>query len=50
MFLLEEELVNIPRHADAASFAGIVPFDGNACKFVSGHVELYPVVHFENVK
>ncbi len=31
---LDEQVINVPRHADAAAFAWIVPFDGDACKFV----------------
>ncbi len=31
-------------------FARIIPFDGDAREFVTGHVELYPMVLFENIE
>jgi hypothetical protein len=33
-----------------AAFAWIIPFEGDACEFVAGHVELYPMVLFENIE
>ncbi len=42
--------MNVPRHADMAAFAWVIPFDGDACKFIAGHVELYSMVLPENIK
>ena len=33
-----------------AVFAWVIPFDGNAREFIVGHVELYPMVLFKNIK
>jgi hypothetical protein len=33
-----------------AAFARIILFDGDAREFVAGHVELYPMVLFENIE
>jgi hypothetical protein len=32
------------------AFTNIIPCDGDAGKFISGHVELYPMVLLEKVK
>ncbi len=50
MFEFDEEVVDVPRHADAAASASVVPFDGNAGKFVTCHVELHPMTFLEEVK
>jgi hypothetical protein len=47
MFELEEQIVNVPGHAEAAAFARIIPLDGNAGKFVSGHVTLHTMEFFK---
>jgi hypothetical protein len=50
VFELEEQVVDVSGHADAAAFARIIPFDGDTCKFVAGHVELNFVVLLENIE
>ncbi len=50
MFELDEEVVDVPRHADVAASASVVPFDVNAEKFVTCHVELHPMKFLEEVK
>ncbi len=47
MFEFEEQIVNVPRHAEVAAFARIIPLDGNAGKFVSGHVTLHTMEFFK---
>jgi hypothetical protein len=49
MFELEEQIVNVPGHAEAAAFARIIPLDGNAGKFVSGHVTLHTMEFFKEL-
>ena len=44
---LERQVVDIPGLAEATPFASIIPFDGDASKFVSSHIELYPMVSLE---
>ena len=41
MFELDEQIVNVPGHAESAAPATIIPFDGDACQFVASHVELH---------
>ena len=50
MFEFEEKVINVSGHAESAAFARIIPFDGDASKFVASHVELYPMKFFEKVK
>ena len=45
-----EQIFDVPIHADVASFARIVPFDVNARKLVSSHVELDPMIFFEKIE
>ncbi len=33
-----------------AVFAWVIPIDGNACVFITSHVELYSVVLLENIE
>jgi hypothetical protein len=47
MFEVEEQIVNIPGHADAAVFARIIPLYGNAGKFISGHVTMHTMEFFK---
>ena len=44
MLELEKQGVDISGHAETTPFTSIVPCDGDACKFVSRHIELYPMV------
>jgi hypothetical protein len=50
MLELDKEVVDIPGHAEAAPFTSIVPFDGDASKFVTSHIELDPMVSLEKIK
>ena len=50
LFELDENVVNVPRHADTAAFVRVVPGDGNTSKFIAGHIKLHSVIFFENVK
>ena len=50
MLEFEEEVVYVSRHAESAALARIIPLDGDAGKFVSRHVELYPMKFFEKIK
>ncbi len=40
MFELDEQIVNVPGHAELAVLARIIPSDGDACEFVARHVDL----------
>ena len=44
MLEFHKQIVNISGHAEATPFTSIVPCDADASKFVSSHVELYPMV------
>jgi hypothetical protein len=44
-----EQVFDVPWHADATAMIFIVPFDMNTRKFISGHVALDPVKFFENI-
>jgi len=46
----EEEVIDVSGHAESAALARIIPFDGDASKFVASHVELYPMKFPEKVK
>jgi hypothetical protein len=50
MLQFYEQIFDIPVHADATSFAKIVPFDVNTRKLVSRHVELDPMIFFEKIE
>jgi hypothetical protein len=50
MFEFDEDVVGVPRHADAAASASVVPFDVNAGKLVTCHVELHTMKFLEEVK
>ncbi len=50
MFEFDEDVIRVPRHADAAVLASVVPFDVNAGKLVTCHVKLHPVKFLEEVK
>ena len=43
MFKLNEQVFNVTWHTDVTAPVGIVPFDINTRKLISGHVELDPV-------
>ncbi len=47
MLELDEQIVDVPGHAESAALAGIIPADGDAGKFVPGHVALDPMVFLE---
>ncbi len=50
MLEFDEQIVNVPGHADAATPVWVVPYDGDTCKFVAGHVKLHYVVLLEYIK
>jgi hypothetical protein len=50
MLKLNEQVFDVPWHADATAMICIVPFDINARKFISGHVALDPVEFLEKVQ
>ena len=50
MFKLNEQGFDVTWHADATATICIVPFDSDTRKFITGHVELYPVEFLENVQ
>ncbi len=47
MLELDEQIVNVPGHAESAALAWIIPADGDAGKFVPGHVALDTMVFLE---
>jgi len=47
IFELDEQIVNVPGHAELAALARIIPADGNAGEFVPGHVALDTMVFLE---
>ncbi len=47
MFELDEQIVDVPGHAESAALARIIPADGNASKFVPSHVALDTMVFLE---
>ncbi len=47
MLELDERIVNVPKHAELAALARIIPVDGDASKFVPGHVALDTMVFLE---
>jgi hypothetical protein len=50
MFELNEQIVNVPRHAELAAPARIIPFDGDACQFVTSHVDLHTMEFLEELQ
>jgi hypothetical protein len=46
----EEKVIDVSGHAESAALARIIPFDGDASKFVASHVELYPMKFLEKCK
>ena len=50
MLKLNEQVFDVPWHADATAVICIVPFDMYTRKFISGHVALDPVEYLENVQ
>jgi hypothetical protein len=50
MFEFDEKVVDVPRHADAAALASVVPFDVDASKLFACHVELHPMTFLEEVE
>jgi hypothetical protein len=47
MLELDKQVFDEPGHAEATAFTSIIPFDGDASKFISSHVKLYPMVFLE---
>ncbi len=47
MLELDEQIVDVPGHAESAALAWIIPVDGDAGKFVPGHVALNTMVFLE---
>ena len=45
-----EQVFDVPWHADATATICIVPFDMYTCKLISGHVALDPVEFLENIQ
>ena len=50
MFELNEQGFDVTWHTDATATIGIVPFDIDTRKLISGHVELDPVEFLENLQ
>ncbi len=50
MVEFNEQVVNIPFHADTTSAAGVVPFNVNTCKFGPFYVELDAMIFLENIQ
>ncbi len=50
MLKLNEQVFDVPWHADATATICIVPFDMYTCKFISSHVALDPVEFLENIQ
>ncbi len=47
MLELDEQIVDVPGHAELAALARVIPANGNAGKFVPGHVALDTMVFLE---
>ncbi len=47
MFELDEQIVNVPGHAESAALARIIPLDGDACEFFACHVDLHTMEFLE---
>ncbi len=47
MLELDEQIVDVPGHAELAALARIIPANGDAGKFVPGHVALDTMVFLE---
>ncbi len=50
MFEFDWEIVGVPRYADTAALASIVPFDVDTGKLVTCHVELHRMIFLEEVQ
>ncbi len=50
MLELDEQIVNVPGHAELAVLAQIIPADGDAGKFVASHVALDTMVFLEQIQ
>jgi hypothetical protein len=50
MFKLNEQVFDVTWHTDATAPVGIVPFNIDTRKLISGHVELDPMEFLENVQ
>jgi hypothetical protein len=50
IFELDEQIVNVPGHAELAAPARIIPFDGDACQFVASHVGLHTMEFLEELQ
>ncbi len=50
MFELDEQVGNVPGHAELAVPARLIPFDGDACQFVTSHVELHTMEFLEELQ
>ncbi len=50
MFELDEQVLNVARHANLTLASCVVPFNVKTCKFVAGHVELDTVELLKNIK
>ncbi len=47
MLELDDQIVDVPGHAELAALAPIIPADGDAGKFVPSHVALDTMVFLE---
>ena len=50
MLELDQKVLDVAGHAESTALTNVIPFDGDAGKFISGHVELYPMVLLKKVK
>ena len=50
MLELDKKVLDVAGHAESTALTNVIPFDGDAGQFISGHVELYPMVLLEKVK
>jgi hypothetical protein len=50
MFELEKQSRNIAWHTEVAAVGCVVPFNVNACKFITGHVVLHTMEFLEDTK
>jgi hypothetical protein len=50
MLELGKYVVDVPRYAESAASGQVIPLDGDASKFVAGHVELDAMVFLEEIQ
>jgi hypothetical protein len=50
MFELDEQIVNVLKHAESAAPTRIIPFEEDACQFVASHVELHTMEFLEELQ